>query len=157
MARDANVNEIRSELDQLHRTRRDIERAIARKNAEVLKVLPAEYGFADMDSLIRALAEHASQALRDRLGPPAKALLGQGKGRRFSPDERIYARKEMEAGASNAAVARRLGASTATVAKWREKFGIKHKRKHRGKARTPVANSSTGQPSAVNGHDGRPV
>jgi hypothetical protein len=156
MSRDANVESMHSELNRLKKTQRDIARAIANKRGEILRALPAANGFEDMDSLVYALSAYTSKSLRDRIGSPSSASRDGRKGKRFSAESRVEARKALEAGASLAEVARRTGACVATVARWAQTYGISRRRwkKRRGTVRAEAPPSNTARdPADANGQE----
>jgi hypothetical protein len=135
----------RTRLDQLRKAQRDVEQQIREINDLVLKNLPREYGFGDMDEFIFSLARFSSTALRKRIGAGAEGDPGsKKKGFRYGPDARVRVHNALLAGKRPSDISRREGIPLATIARWRKKFGIGAKK--RGKRRgtggdpLPVAN-----------------
>jgi DNA invertase Pin-like site-specific DNA recombinase len=119
MNTDVDVDRIQSELDDLHKSKNDIERLIQRKKRLILKTLPSVHGFTDMDALISALAEFASGSFREHIGRALDSVHRGGRGKRYNAELRIAVRKALEAGDSQSEVARAQGISLATIARWK--------------------------------------
>lgn len=143
MSKDVNVDELRSELDELHKSRRDIERLIERKKLLMLRALPGVHGFESMDSFIRALSEFASQPLRELIVSADNVASSHGRGVRYTAEQRVAVRKELEAGQSPSAIARTTGMSLATIARWKQLWGLAPN------ARGRRASNTVGQKGAV--------
>jgi DNA invertase Pin-like site-specific DNA recombinase len=129
MDKDVNIARLRSELDELHKSRHDIERLIERKKLLMLKALPSVHDFDSMDALICTLAQFASTELRERIGATqAGASHRGGKGIRYPAELRVAVRKGLEAGESASSLARAKGISLATIIRWRKLWGLESKR-----------------------------
>jgi DNA invertase Pin-like site-specific DNA recombinase len=144
------VDRIRSEVEQLQRTRRDIERLIQSKEQLILKVLPARHGFPDMDTFICMLARFASESLRSRIGDPVQKMARRsGKGKRYSAVVRVAVRKALEAHESVAEVAQAQGLSVGTVSRWKQKWGLSSPRRKRAVSKQKSKDSQ----NSGNAHD----
>ena len=129
MDRDVNVERLRSEVDELQKSRNDIDRLIERKNLLILKAIPGVYGFESMDALIGTLAQFASNDLRERIGAsPPSLRRGGGKGRRYPAELRVTVRKALEAGESASQIARAQGVSLGTLIRWKKLWGVGSRR-----------------------------
>lgn len=156
MHRDVNIDAVRAELDDLHRSQREIERLIERKKILMLKALPGVHGFESMDAFIGTLAQFASNDLRERIGAAQPASSRRGKPRSYPAELRVAARKSLEAGESAASVARARGVSLATIGKWKKLWGFDSPRsgtRQRAASADKGSNSETSVASVGNGAD----
>jgi transposase-like protein len=145
MDRDVNVERLRSELDELQKSRNDIDRLIERKKLLILKALPGVHGFDSMDALIAALAQFASSGLRERIGGAQPASARRGKPRSHPAELRVAVRQALEAGESASKIAGAKGISLATISKWKKLWGLGSKR---GRLRRNGAGPSAEAPAA---------
>ena len=158
MNTDVNLERLRSELDELHKSRNDIDRLIERKKLLMLKALPSSHGFGTMDAFISTLAQFASQELRGRLSAVTQSSRGSGKGRRYPAELRVAVRNALEAGETASEIARAKGISLATVIRWNKVWGVGARRtgglrKSRATPAEKVGSSETSLSAAQNGED----
>jgi len=123
------VDVMRSEVEQLRRSQGDIERLIQRKQVLILKALPATHGYPSMDAFIHALARFATPSLRNRVGVPPRETSPRKKGRRYDANVRASVRQALEAHEPAASIAKVLGVSLGTIAKWKREWGIGRQRR----------------------------
>ena len=128
MSKDVNVDQLRSELDELDKSKRDIERLIERKRLLMLKALPSVHGFDNMDAFIRTLAHFASKELRERIDAAQPASPRRGKPRSYPAELRVAVRKALEAGESASQIARAQGVSLGTLIRWKKLWGVGSRR-----------------------------
>jgi len=128
MDTEVSLERLQSEIDELGKSKRDIERLIQRKKLLMLKALPGIHGFDSMDALILALAQFASGDLRQRIGDVQPASPRSGKRRSYPAELRVAVRKALEAGESASQIARMKGISLATIMKWKKPWGLDSQR-----------------------------
>ena len=138
MPADIDVDSIREDVERLCKSQRDIQRQIQRKKLLLLKALPRSYGFADMDTLIHALARFASSPLRQRIGAATDSRHPH-RARRYGAEVRVAVRKALEAGESASDISRMYGASAATIAIWKKTWGLTSKRRRNYARHEPSA------------------
>lgn len=119
-----------SEIADLFKTQRDIQRAIRRKQSELLKTLPARVGFDNVDDLIRALAPFASSEIRKGVSK-ARPRTAAKRIYRYGTDVRTRVRHDLESGRSISAISSETGVSRATITKWKRVMGVTVKRHSR--------------------------
>jgi len=119
-----------SEIADLFKTQRDIQRAIRRKQSELLRTLPARVGFEHVDDLIRALAPFASSELRKGVSKARSKAVAK-RIHRYGTDVRTRVRHDLESGRSISAISSETGVSRATITKWKRLMGVRVKRQSR--------------------------
>jgi DNA invertase Pin-like site-specific DNA recombinase len=143
---EVNLERLRSELDELHDRRNQLNQLIERKKVLMLKALPSVHGFESMDALIGTLAQFASKDLRDRIGSIQQSPhRNSGKGRRYTAELRVAVRSALEAGESLSKIARAKGISAATIIRWKKLWGIDSKR---GRVRKAAGSPTVDRPIA---------
>ena len=128
MTTEVNLERLQSELDELGKSKRDLERLIERKKLLMLKALPGVHGFESMDALIGTLAQFASGDLRERIRAAQPASPRRGKPRSYPAELRTAVRKALEAGESASQIARAKSISLATVMKWKKLWALESPR-----------------------------
>ena len=134
------TTKIESPLSRLERQRLALERRILAFRRKALMALPSRVGLDSVDSLILALAEHASPAMRSRFkaagildgtGPHAETI-SDGSRAKFSSELREMIKKELLAGGKSVAeLARQYGPSHPTIMGWKREWGMTHPRPKR--------------------------
>ncbi len=96
--------------------------------------LPADYGFSDLNSFIKALKRAAGAAVK--AGRPAKVAAPKaakakrkGKRARITPEIKEQVKSLVSAGKTGAAIAKELGISLPSVQNIKKEFGLVKKRR----------------------------
>jgi uncharacterized protein involved in exopolysaccharide biosynthesis len=136
-----NIDKIKAQITRIDREKRALEQKIQVIQRKKLAELPGQVGLDSIDSLIAALARHASPSVRIHLqsmsfsgsvGPDSSDSDGNAKRARFSSDMRGRIRAELAAGKKSVAqISREYGPSHPTIMGWKREWGMTHPRPRR--------------------------
>jgi transposase-like protein len=136
-----NIEKIRAQLTRIDREKRALEQKIQVIQRKKLVALPKQVGLDSVDSLIAALAHHASPSVRVHLQSMSFNGLGssdsaQGSGNarrvRFSAEMRARIKAELETGKKSVAqISREYGPSHPTIMGWKREWGMTHPKPRR--------------------------
>lgn len=101
-----------------------------RANQDKLAGLPAQYGFSDLKSFIKALKRAAGGAKAPKAVKAVKAKKGQkGKRARITPEVKAQVKELVAGGKTGAEIAKSLGISLPSVQNIKKEFGLVKKRR----------------------------
>jgi hypothetical protein len=130
------ANKTKTRLSRMERQRQLLDRQIQLLHRKTLTEMPKQAGFDSVDSLISALLEYASPALRARFKAAGLFQAPSGNGAshehhhngaraKFSPEVRELIRKELLAGMKSVAeISREYGPSHPTIMGWKREWGM---------------------------------
>jgi AraC-like DNA-binding protein len=128
------VNEVIKELQAAKAKVAALEQSLAEERNQTLAGLPAEYGFDDLGSFIKALkdaagAKPAGKRRGRKPGKPAKAAAAAGgrkrsKRARITPEVKDKVKAAVGAGKTGAEIAKELGISVPSVQNIKKEFGL---------------------------------
>jgi hypothetical protein len=139
-----NIEKIKAQITRIDREKRALEQRIQIIQRRKLVALPKQVGLDSIDSLIAALAHHASPSVRIQLQSmsfngsgsfdPANGS-GNARRARFTAEMRARIKAELEAGKKSVAqISREYGPSHPTIMGWKREWGMTHPRPRRGSA-----------------------
>lgn len=136
-----NIEKIKAQITRIDREKRALEQKIQVIQRRKLTALPRQVGLDSIDSLIVALAHHASPSVRIHLQSMSfNAGLGletaeessHARRQRFSAEMRARIKAELEAGKKSVAqISREYGPSHPTIMGWKREWGMTHPRARR--------------------------
>ena len=131
------------ELAQLKAQAAKLEAALEAQRPAALAALPAEYGFADLKSFIKALKAAAGAKPKAKRGRKAGTKVAKGKRTRgrITEEIKLAVKTALEQGKKAGAIAKEVGISYASIQNLKKTFGFT---KSRGA--TPAAPDSVPTP-----------